>query len=151
MDRKLKRIKACFMLGLSLGLIAVFLGCTKTAQVEVFGDEKVCFDVEIADSYIKKMLGLMFRKGLEKDRGMLFLYKKPAMKSFWMKNTKIALDIIFISREKKIVNIEQADPCSQKPCRSYHSRGKVMYVLEIRQGLSRQYGFRAGTAVNFKF
>lgn len=139
------------MLGLCLGLIITALGCAKTAQVEVLGDEKVCFDVEIADSFFKKNLGLMFRKGLVKDQGMLFLYQKPAGKSFWMKNTKVALDIIFISKDKKIVNIEQADPCSQQPCRQYHSKGKVMYVLEINQGLSRQYGFKAGTAVDFKF
>jgi len=151
MDFNLKIIKVRFLLGLCLGLIVIFLGCIKTARVEVLGDERVSFNVEIADSFVKKRLGLMFRKGLEKDQGMLFVYQKPEGKSFWMKNTKIALDIIFISKDKKIVNIEQADPCSQKPCRRYHSRGKVMYTLEINQGLSRQYGFKAGTAVNFKF
>jgi len=93
----------------------------------------------------------MFRKRLAKDHGMLFLYQKPAARSFWMKYTKVPLDIIFINKDREIVNIEQADPCSQKPCRQYHSRAKVMYVLEINQGLSRQYGFKAGTPVHFRF
>jgi len=151
MDPKLKIIKAFFMLSLGFGLILAVLGCAKTARVEVHGDETACFHVEIADSLFKRTLGLMFRKRLAKDHGMLFLYEKPAAASFWMKFTHLPLDIIFIDQEKKIVNIEEADPCSQKPCPRYYSRGRVMYVLEINQGLSRQYGFKPGTPVRFTF
>ena len=136
MERKLKIVKAGFMLHLGLCLTLVLFGCTKTARVEVLGHEMVCFEVEIADSFFKRTLGLMFRKRLAKDHGMLFLYPKPAVMSFWMKNTRVPLDIIFIKEDRKIANIEEATPCTQRPCRRYHSRGKIMYVLEINQGLT---------------
>ncbi|MFC1800985.1 DUF192 domain-containing protein [Nanoarchaeota archaeon] len=124
-------------------------GCTKTNQVTVHGDEKVKFEVEVADTFAKQTKGLMFRKSLDGDKGMLFVFNSPNIKRFWMMNTSVALDIIFIDEDKKIVNIEEAEPCGLIPCKLYNSTGEALYVLEINQGLSKEYGFKEGDRVEF--
>ncbi len=113
------------------------------------GDRSVTFLSEVADSTVKRMKGLMFRDELAPDRGMLFVFKQPEKKSFWMRYTRIPLDIIFIDQDKRIVNIREAEPCRSTPCPRYPSRGRVRYVLEINRGLSDTYGFRPGTSVDF--
>jgi len=123
-------------------------GCTRTASVTVYGARAASFKVEIADTTLKRMKGLMFRKSLGQHEGMLFLYKDAEPRCFWMKHTKIPLDILFISEDKRVVNITEADPCSGSPCERHCSRGKVKYVLEINQGVSKENGFTQGTLVD---
>lgn len=131
--------------------VALFLvGCTQRARVTVYGNETVHFSVEIADSGLEKLKGLMFRKNLGRHQGMLFVYEEAAVRCFWMKNTRIPLDILFINEEGKAENIEEADPCESSPCKRYCSKERVRYVLEINQGLSKEYGFGAGTRVEFR-
>ena len=135
---------------ISLLLLTMFLfSCTQTTQVIVHGDEKVTFQTEIADTKPKQTKGLMFRKELPEDKGMLFVFSTPAHKRFWMINTSIPLDIIFINENKSIINIEEAEPCGLIPCTTYPSTSKALYVLEINQGLSEKYGFKQGTKIEF--
>ncbi len=126
-------------------------GCRKTTQVIVHGDQEITYTVEIAANKLRHTKGLMFRKSMGEREGMLFVFKHSADKRFWMKNTKIPLDIIFINKEKRIINIEEAVPCLAAPCRGYHSRGRARYVLEINQGQCKIYGFEKGTRVDFIF
>ncbi|MCK4589481.1 MAG: DUF192 domain-containing protein [Nanoarchaeota archaeon] len=131
-------------------LLSMFLfSCTKTTNVTVHGDEKVTFQTEIADTKPKQTKGLMFRKELPEDQGMLFVFSTPSHKRFWMMNTSIPLDIIFIDENKSIINIEEAKPCGIIPYASYLSTGKAQYVLEINQGLSKEYDFKPGMKVEF--
>jgi uncharacterized membrane protein (UPF0127 family) len=130
-------------------LAACGSGSPLTVPVTVHGEGPVTFRAELADTRARQIRGLMFREGLAKDRGMLFVYKRPEQRSFWMFQTRIPLDILFIDGEKQILNIEEADSCQRIPCRHYLSRGRALYVLEINRGLSRQYGFRPGTGVEF--
>lgn len=132
---------------LFLAAALLLLGCTHTDRVTVYGAETVHFSVEIADSGLEKLKGLMFRKELGRHRGMLFVYEEQAVRCFWMKNTRIPLDIIFINEKKTVGNIEEADPCNSSPCKRYCSKDRVRYVLEINQGLSKEYGFGKGTRV----
>lgn len=106
------------------------------------------FQVEVADTPAKRELGLQYRKELAADRGMIFLFPAPSVQSFWMKNTPLPLDMIFIGSDRKIVGIvEQTVPFSLDP-RSVGTPSQ--FVLEINGGLSKRLGIGAGDAVRFE-
>jgi len=109
---------------------------------------EVVFQVEIADSPAKRELGLQYRRDLAPDRGMIFLFPAETEQTFWMKNTPIPLDMIFIDHERKIVGIvEQTVPFSLDA----RSVGKPsQFVLEINGGLTKRYGIQAGDRVRFE-
>jgi uncharacterized membrane protein (UPF0127 family) len=108
---------------------------------------EVSFQVEIAANPEKREVGLMYRRELPPNRGMLFIFPAEKVNSFWMKNTPIPLDMIFISRERKIVGIVHDTVPFSLDGRSVTVPSQ--YVLEINGGLSRRYGFKAGDAVRF--
>lgn len=124
-----------------------FSSCAGDARVTIRGEKTKTFQVELVEGRIRKTLGLMFRSHLERDRGMLFVYETPAYRSFWMKNTRVPLDIIFVDEHMKVLNVEAADPCEADPCPRYVSSGRAKYVLEVGQGFSREYGFGPGAEV----
>jgi len=105
-------------------------------------DKKIAsFKAEIARTPAEHQRGLMYRKHLPEDQAMLFVFQKEKQLSFWMKNTLIPLDIIFISQDKKVISIsDEAQPCRQLHCKSYYSNGKVQYVVEINVGLAKKLG-----------
>jgi uncharacterized membrane protein (UPF0127 family) len=108
---------------------------------------QVGFVVEIADTPSKRELGLQYRRDLAADRGMIFLFPAQSQQSFWMKNTPLPLDMIFINRELKIAGIvEQTVPFSLDP-RSVGAPSQ--FVLEINGGLSKRHGIKAGDSVRF--
>ncbi|MFQ5901895.1 MAG: DUF192 domain-containing protein [Thermodesulfobacteriota bacterium] len=107
-------------------------------------------DVEIADTPKNRGRGLMFRKELGQEEGMFFIFDAEDIRVFWMKNTLIPLDMIFISRDFRIVSfIKGARPCKQTPCMNYRSKGPAMYVLEVNAGFIDKYGIDKGTSVEF--
>jgi uncharacterized protein len=108
----------------------------------------ITFEVEVADTPAKRELGLQYRRELALDRGMIFLFAHEAEQTFWMKNTPIPLDMIFINSDRRIVGIaEQAVPFSLDP----RSVGRASrFVLEVNGGLSKRYGIRAGDSVRFQ-
>lgn len=104
--------------------------------------------VEIADTPAKRELGLQYRRDLPADRGMIFLFPGESMLSFWMKNTPIPLDMIFIGGDRKIVGIvEQAAPFSLDP-RAVPAPSR--FVLEVHGGFSKRHGVKAGDSVRFE-
>ena len=103
----------------------------KLGEVEI-GEQT--WQVEIADTNESRRLGLMFRKNLAKNHGMIFVFENEGRHSFWMKNTLIPLDLVWISADKKVVDIKTLQPCLQDPCPSCHPQDKAQYVLEIRAG-----------------
>ncbi len=106
---------------------------------------------EIADSWTKRILGLMHRKHLASDAGMLFIFEDEAPRSFWMKNTLIPLDMIFVADDLKIVHIaKMATPCKIDPCPRYNSGYPAKYVVEINGGLSGKMGLAAGDLIEFE-
>lgn len=105
------------------------------------------FQVELALTPAEHAQGLMYRKELGADRGMLFIFPEVTQTAFWMKNTLIPLDMVFIASDKKIVSIvENAAPQTETP-RS--AEGPFQYVLEIEGGRSRALGIQAGDRVDF--
>lgn len=107
----------------------------------------ISFQVEIAATPEKREVGLMYRRDMAPDHGMLFIFPGERVNSFWMKNTPIPLDMIFISRERKIVGIVHETAPFSLDGRSVSAPSQ--YVLEINGGLSRRYGFKAGDTVKF--
>ena len=104
--------------------------------------------VEIADTPGKRELGLQYRRDLPADRGMIFLFPGESMLSFWMKNTPIALDMIFIGGDRKIVGIvEQAAPFSLDP-RAVPAPSR--FVLEVHGGFTQRHGIKPGDTVRFE-
>lgn len=103
------------------------------------------FAVEIADDDAERARGLMFRETLPQDQGMLFLFPDSAERSFWMHNTPLPLDIIYISAKGEVVSIQKnAIPYDRTPLPSY---GPAAAVLEINGGLSDRLGIRPGDRV----
>jgi uncharacterized membrane protein (UPF0127 family) len=108
---------------------------------------QIGFAVEIADTPSKRALGLQYRNDLAPDRGMIFLFPVESIQSFWMKNTPLPLDMIFINRDLKIVGIvEQTVPFSLD---SRSVNAPSQFVLEINGGLAKRHGLNAGDSVRF--
>jgi uncharacterized membrane protein (UPF0127 family) len=121
----------------------------RTAAVLIdIGSQRLTYRVELARTPAEREQGLMFRRQLDPDAGMLFLFERPALQTFWMKNTLIPLDMIFISAEREIVGIvANAEP------ETLTGRGVPVpsqFVLEIGGGLAAERGIRAGQHVEFR-
>ena len=130
-------------------LILTVSACEAQPRVTITtqDDRQIAFQVEVADTPGKREMGLMYRTELADDRGMIFLFPSESQQSFWMKNTPRSLDMIFISKERKIVGIvEQATPFSLDP---RFVAGQSQFVFEINGGLSKRHGFKAGDSVQF--
>ena len=111
------------------------------------GEERIVFKTELADTPEAQTRGLMFRTELADDEAMIFPSKTPEVRSFWMRNTPISLDIIFVGTDGRITNIaENTEPYSLE---SLPSAGLASAVLEIRGGLSRELGIEPGDAVEY--
>lgn len=103
------------------------------------------FNVEIADTAQERAQGLMHRESLPRSGGMLFVYDAPGSPSFWMRNTLIPLDMLFIDPAGRVQHIhENAVPHDETPI---PGGGGILAVLEINGGLSRQLGIGVGTEV----
>ncbi len=103
------------------------------------------FQIEIAKSPRQQAQGLMFRRTMAADAGMLFPYASPQRMAFWMKNTYIPLDLLFIAADGRIESIQQrAVPHSLEPIRS---RGKVLAVLELNGGTVSRLNIKPGDRV----
>jgi hypothetical protein len=105
------------------------------------------FRVEVAKTPQEQAKGLMFRTAMEPDEGMLFPYDQPRELSFWMKNTVLSLDLVFIDAQHRILNIaENATPYSEQ---SIESAGPGVAVLELNGGRTRELGIVAGNKVDW--
>jgi uncharacterized membrane protein (UPF0127 family) len=107
-----------------------------------------CFKVELAETRTQRDRGLMNRKELDRNEGMLFIFEKEGIYPFWMKNTFIPLDIIWIDSNNKIVYIGQnVQPCKSLICPSIVPSGKAKYVLEVNAGICKEINLRVGEEV----
>lgn len=105
-------------------------------------------DIEIADSDYEHQTGLMYRKNMANKNAMLFVFKEPAMKSFYMKNTEFSLDIIYLNAAQKIINIQKnAMPLDTT---SLPSAAPATYVLEVNGGLSDIWGLESGDVLEWQ-
>ena len=111
------------------------------------GERMHRFTVEVARTVEEQATGLMNRSSLAPDRGMVFPFETPREASFWMKNTLIPLDMIFVRTDGSIANIEaNTVPLSLQPV---YSDGSVAAVLEIAGGRSAELGIKPGDKVKW--
>jgi len=148
----------------SLLIVAIALACTQQTSSppsrpappppaaqqapRVILPDNFAVQVEVAADDPTREQGLMFRDRMAEDRGMIFIFPANGAYPFWMKNTLIPLDMIFIGADWRIAGIVQnAEP---KTLSAREVAGNSQYVLEIGGGLSARYGFRAGQLVDFQ-
>jgi uncharacterized membrane protein (UPF0127 family) len=111
------------------------------------GTPKIRIDIEIADTDFDRQLGLMMRKSMEENQGMLFIFPAEEIQSFWMRNTFIPLDMLFINTDKKIITIRKnTQPLSDN---NYTSTAPAQYVLEVNAGFTDKYNIREGDKISF--
>ena len=112
---------------------------------------KRCMTVEVVQSPEDVMRGLQHRKYLAGNTGMLFIFPKVGTYDFWMKDTLIALDMIWLDENRNVVYIAQdVLPCLKDPCPTYGPAQASRYVLEINAGDARQGHIRVGDRAEFK-
>ncbi|WP_448205057.1 DUF192 domain-containing protein [Azospirillum sp. sgz302134] len=134
---------AILLTALPAAALETFARSSLTVETAAGGHYR--FDVEMAETPMQQMQGLMFRETMAPDAGMLFVYDHPQPASFWMKNTLIPLDMIFIGADGKIVNIHpNAVPQSLD---AINSAAPVKGILEVNGGMSARLGIRAGDRV----
>ena len=109
-----------------------------------------CIEVEVALKDKERMLGLMFRSSLDENKGMLFVFPEPKRYAFWMKNTLIPLDMIWLSPSRQVVDIkENVPPCKADPCPTYGPEGDASFVLEVNTGKAKRMGLYRGAEFEF--
>lgn len=136
------------------GIVFALVGCASSAQQSAPPDrseihlaspagEQIVVDAEIAADNASQARGLMERTELAPDAGMLFVFLKPQLLAFWMKDTLIPLDILFFEENGSLVSWAHMDPCppsSSGNCPSTLSRGPAKYALEVPAGFVARYG-----------
>lgn len=151
---------------LSLVLICFFFNQCKQSTPKEVSEQKVLFKnegnlsilndknktlaefkIEIADSPYERQTGLMYRDSLDEQQGMLFIFENSELRGFYMKNTLIPLDLIFIDENYEIVHIySKATPYETA---SISSQLPAKYVFEINGGLSEQIGIQKGMKIKY--
>jgi uncharacterized membrane protein (UPF0127 family) len=111
--------------------------------------QDITVEAELADNMTMRAKGLMFRKSLPEYGGMLFVFDQPAYRGFWMLNTTIPLDVIFIDADGSVVDVQEMEPCGLNitDCPIYRSKEEAMYALEVNKGFSRNHSIIAGDSV----
>lgn len=115
------------------------------------GGDRIVFGCEVADTPSERATGLMDRESLPADECMLFVYQEPANLTFWMKNTLIPLDIVFIGEDHRVLNIWEAVPepgVDDADLTRYNSLGPAKWVVELNFGLCELNGISPGTEVS---
>ncbi|KAB7763399.1 MULTISPECIES: DUF192 domain-containing protein [Xanthomonas] len=132
-------------------LLLALSGCASAGGdhwVELGGHR---YEVELAQNDATRARGLMFRDQMEADHGMLFIHDREEPQAYWMKNTKIPLDILYFDNQRKLV-AQQRDvpPCSAgDACPPYPSNAPARYVLELNAGQAEQLKLQDGTELRF--
>jgi uncharacterized membrane protein (UPF0127 family) len=126
-------------LSLSLG------ACAKTSATPTVELKGQTFSIEIADNDASREHGLMDRTQMDADHGMLFVFDDDTPRAFWMKNTRIPLDMLFFDADRHLVSAQHnVPPCTADPCPAYSSGAPARYVLELNGGQAGKLGLSSG-------
>jgi uncharacterized protein len=147
--------EAMFTRALWVGVMVTAVGAGAVAQYksprgQVIFPDKTKVIVEIADTPELTQRGLMFRRQMGENEGMVFLFEEPDIIPFWMKNTLIPLDIIWLDARRRIVHIAHSvPPCKADPCPSYPPSRPAQYVVEVNSGFAKRHGVKEGDVLEF--
>jgi uncharacterized membrane protein (UPF0127 family) len=122
-----------------------------TNEPRIILPDGAAIKVEIASDDATRAQGLMFRDQIAADHGMIFLFAETGSYPFWMKNTLIPLDMVWIDDQKRIVAVKaNVPPCKADPCPSYDPGAFARYVLELGGGVAARHGLANGQTVRFE-
>ena len=143
---------AIFLLLLLLAMTVTILHNYRTKKQNLACFENHCFSFELAVTPVERRNGLMSRENLDFDKAMLFVFEREEKHPFWMKNTLIPLDIIWINESKEVVFIsENTQPCKEDFCPTIKPTEDAKYVLEINGGISNKIGVVAGNKITIEY
>jgi uncharacterized membrane protein (UPF0127 family) len=109
------------------------------------------YRVEIAASPESRPQGLMYRESLEDGRGMLFLFPRPSVEGFWMKNCNFPIDIVWMDGQRRVIFVSaHTPPCKDDPCPTYGPKTESLYVLEIPDGAAAKEKIAPGSVLEFE-
>ncbi|HEX2695149.1 MAG TPA: DUF192 domain-containing protein [Acidobacteriota bacterium] len=135
---------------LAAGLQAFCRAPEKDRFVKVFFPDGGSIMAELAVTDAERARGLMFRERIQPDQGMLFVFEEEGLHSFWMKNTLVPLDILWLGRDRRIVHIAaDVPPCKADPCPAYGPDIPASFVLELKAGEARARGLRLEDRLEF--
>jgi len=145
-----KRIIVCFGL-LICSFLFVLQGCVDQSSRNKVCFKEKCIKVELARSTADLRRGLQFRESLGEDEGMLFIFPHSGKHLFWMQDTLIPLDMIWIGYGQNVVHIqENVPPCEEINCPLYGPKDQVPYVLEINAHRAAALGITKGSRLDFR-
>jgi uncharacterized membrane protein (UPF0127 family) len=120
-------------------------------RAEIILPDKTRVSAEIAATEAEREQGLMNRRSLNKDAGMIFVFDRPGAHEFWMKNTLIGLDMLWLDKTGKVVSLtESVPPCEADPCPTYPPTAVADYVLEVAAGYARTHRLKVGDTLTLK-
>lgn len=123
--------------------LLLLAACTSTPMVYF---DNGAFEIELARTPAEQSKGLMFRESMPENHGMLFIFSEDGIKTFWMKNTLIPLDMVFLDGNMTVVEIKSnVQPCKVDPCPTYPSEKPARYVLELNAGSAEKNKIVPGT------
>lgn len=141
--------KATFLIPLCLTLFCSGQS-TRERFIKVYFPDGFSATAELAVSDEERAQGLMFREKLNEDQAMLFLFEGEEVHSFWMKNMRFAIDILWLDSQKRIVHLEsRVPPCPKDPCPSYTPAAPAAFVLEVQAGFVEKHGLRLYDRIDF--
>jgi len=128
---------------LALAALVPLIACAQAIPtVELKGQR---YRIEIAEDDASRAHGLMDRTHMDDDHGMLFVFQDDAPRAFWMKNTKIPLDMLYFDADRRLVSVQHnVPPCVADPCPAYSSGAPARYVLELNAGQAEKLGVSSG-------
>jgi len=152
----MKHTKIALGLIVSVAVLALFFSfssrpptCQKTGGITVVDIGSTHVNAEVADTPENITRGLMFRTSLGENAGMLFVFDRDEIYNFWMKNTKIPLDMLWIDGNRRIVHIEKnVQPCTGDPCPTYSPSKTARYVLEVNANFTAAHNISVGDKVS---
>ena len=120
-------------------------------RAEAVFPDKTVVALEVARTEPERSRGLMFRTSMAEQAGMIFLFERPGVYPFWMKNTLIPLDMFWTDTTGKVVWIaESVPPCQADPCPEYPPKAVASYVIETNAGFARQHGVKVGDVLTLR-
>ncbi len=154
-----KTIQVFTLIGVAVAVLALAAISTRNAQKVKIDDfsKKIGFqsgailNVEVADTAAKRAKGLMNRTSMDQNSGMLFDFKTPMVSTFWMKDTLIPLDMMWVDKDLNIVYIQKdAKPCTTAQCPSYGSHIPSLYVVETNSGWTTVNNVQVGQKISIQ-
>ncbi len=145
------RIPVAFLLPLLTAGVLASAAQSRLPRGRAVFPDATTVSIDIADTEPVRERGLMFREHLAPNEGMIFVFPGSGYYPFWMKNTLIPLDMLWLDAHGRIVSIARSvPPCKADPCPSYPPDANAWYVIEVTSGFSRQHGLKVGDVVKLE-